>query len=387
MVNVVDDEELARGRWYAGRMKMNAFRMRWVIGALMFVACMISYLDRSALGIAAPLVRADLHLDAAELGIVFSSFSFGYALFCFIGGYASDHYGPKRVLGVSMVLWSVFCGLTAVAWNLTSLLTIRILFGMAEGPIGSTSNKTVRNWFPHGQQASVVTIASAGTPPGAAVSGPVVGLLALNFGWRTAFVIITLFGLAWTLVWIAIATDHPSESVRVTAEELAEYEAEQKTQPSAGKRKPLREFLARPAILATAFAFFGYSCILFFFLTWFPTYLVSVRHLSLASMSFATTVPWLVGIVGLVVGGPLSDLVFRITGNPILARKLVLVVCLLVAAGCIALAGSVETVTAAVALMAVSVFFMYMTGNTYWAIILDTAEQDRVGECPASCIS
>jgi ACS family hexuronate transporter-like MFS transporter len=359
---------------------MMGLRMRWVIGALMFLAGMINYLDRSALGVAAPLVRADLHLDAAQLGIVFSSFSFGYALFCFVGGYASDYYGPRRVLGVSMVLWSVFCGLTAAAWSLTSLLIIRILFGMGEGPIGSTFNKTVRNWFPHRQQATAVSVANAGTPLGAAVSGPVVGLLALNFGWRVAFVIITLIGIVWTIAWFAIATDHPSESARVNAEELAEYEAAQKTQPvAAGMRRPLGEFLTRPAVLATAFAFFGYSCILFFFLTWFPTYLVSARHLSIASMSFATTIPWLIGFVGLLVGGPVCDLIFRLTGNPILARKLVLVVCLLIAAGCIAVAGSVETVAAAVTLMAVSVFFMYMTGNAYWAIILDTVEQDRVG--------
>jgi MFS transporter, ACS family, hexuronate transporter len=359
---------------------MFGLRMRWVIGALMFLAGMINYLDRSALGVAAPLVRADLHLDAAQLGIVFSSFSFGYALFCFVGGYASDHYGPRRVLGVSMVLWSVFCGLTAAAWSLTSLLIIRILFGMGEGPIGSTFNKTVRNWFPHGQQATAVSVGNAGTPLGAAVSGPVVGLLALNFGWRVAFVIITLIGIVWTIAWLAIATDHPSESARVSAQELAEYGASQKTQPVAtGTRKPLGEYLARPTVLATAFAFFGYSCILFFFLTWFPTYLVSARHLSIASMSFATTIPWLVGFVGLVVGGPVCDLIFRLTGNAVLARKLVLVVCLLVAAGGIALAGTVETVTSAVTLMAVSVFFMYMTGNTYWAIILDTVEQDRVG--------
>jgi ACS family hexuronate transporter-like MFS transporter len=359
---------------------MMGMRMRWVLGALMFLAGMINYLDRSALGVAAPLVRADLHLDAAQLGIVFSSFSFGYAIFCFVGGYASDHYGPRRVLGVSMVLWSIFCGFTAAAWNLTSLLIARTLFGMGEGPIGSTFNKTVRNWFPHGQQATAVSVGNAGTPLGAAVSGPVVGLLALNFGWRVAFIIITLIGIAWTIAWFAIATDHPSENARVSAEELAEFEAGQKTQPPpSGTRKPLGEFLMRPAILATAFAFFGYSCILFFFLTWFPTYLVSARHLSIASMSFATMIPWLVGFVGLLVGGPVCDLIFRITGNPILARKLVLVVCLLVAAAGIALAGTVDTVTAAITLMTVSVFFMYMTGNTYWAIVLDTVEQDRVG--------
>jgi D-galactonate transporter len=351
-----------------------------VIGALMFLAGMINYLDRSALGVAAPLVRADLHLDPAQLGIVFSSFSFGYALFCFVGGYASDHYGPRRVLGVSMVLWSIFCGLTAAAWSLGSLLVIRILFGMGEGPIGSTFNKTVRNWFPHGQQASAVSVANAGTPLGAALSGPIVGLLALNFGWRVAFVIIALVGVTWAIAWFIIATDHPAENPRTTAEERAEYEAGQKTQPvSTGPRAPLGGLIMRPAILATAFAFFGYSCILFFFLTWFPTYLVSARHLSIASMSFATMIPWLLGFIGLAAGGPLCDLIFRQTGNPILARKLVLVVCLLVAAACIALAGTADTVFAAVGLMSVSVFFMYLTGNTYWAIILDTVEANRVG--------
>ena len=359
---------------------MLGMRMRWVIGSLMFLAGMINYLDRSALGVAAPLVRADLHLDPAQLGIVFSSFSFGYALFCFVGGYASDHYGPRRVLGVSMLIWSVFCGLTAGAWSLGSLLVIRILFGMGEGPIGSTFNKTVRNWFPHGQQASAVSVANAGTPLGAALSGPIVGLLALNFGWRVAFVIIALIGAVWAIAWYAISTDHPAENPRVTAAERAEYEAGQATQPvSAGPRRPLGSLIARPAILATAFAFFGYSCILFFFLTWFPTYLVSARHLSIASMSFATMIPWLIGFIGLAAGGPLCDLIFRVTGNPILARKLVLVVCLLVAAACIALAGTVDTVFAAVGLMSVSVFFMYLTGNTYWAIILDTVEQNRVG--------
>jgi ACS family hexuronate transporter-like MFS transporter len=359
---------------------MRGMRMRWIVGALMFLAGMINYLDRSALGVAAPLIRQDLHLDPAQLGIVFSSFSFGYALFCFVGGYASDRFGPRRVLGVSMVVWSIFCGLTAIAWSIGSLLVLRILFGMGEGPVGSTFNKTVRNWFPHGQQASAVSVANAGTPLGAAVAGPIVGLLALSVGWRLAFIIIALIGIAWVVAWYALATDHPAQNQRVTAEERAEYDAGQRTQPPASVvRQPLGQLISRPAILATAFAFFGYSCILFFFLTWFPTYLVSARHLSIASMSFATTIPWLIGFIGLTAGGPLCDLIFRLTGNPILARKLVLVVCLLAAAIGIALAGLADTVFSAIALMTVSVFFMYLTGNTYWAIILDTVEQDRVG--------
>ena len=85
-------------------------RYRWAVGTLMFLAGMINYLDRSALGVAAPFIVRDLQLDPAQLGIVFSSFSFGYAAFCFVGGYASDRFGPKTVMTVSMTAWSIFCG-------------------------------------------------------------------------------------------------------------------------------------------------------------------------------------------------------------------------------------------------------------------------------------
>jgi MFS transporter, ACS family, hexuronate transporter len=354
-------------------------RYRWAVGTLLFLAGMINYLDRSALGVAAPFIARDLQLDPAQLGIVFSSFSFGYALFCFVGGYASDRFGPKTVMTVSMTVWSLFCGLTAVAWSIASLLVIRVIFGMGEGPIGSTFNKLVRNWFPHRQQASAVSYANAGTPLGAALSGPVVGFLALSMGWRAAFVVITVIGLIWVIFWAFLATDRPDQNPRVGAEERAELIEGQQSQPSGGAPVTLSSLILRPAVLATAFAFFGYSCILFFFINWFPTYLTMARHLSVKDMAFATMIPWLLGFVGLAAGGPLCDYIFRLTGNPIRARKLVLVTCLLIAAACIAVSGSVESVTAAVGLMAVSVFFMYLTGNTYWAVILDTVDEARVG--------
>jgi MFS transporter, ACS family, hexuronate transporter len=354
-------------------------RYRWAVGTLMFLAGMVNYLDRSALGVAAPFIARDLQLDPAQMGIVFSSFSFGYAAFCFVGGYASDRFGPKAVMTVSMIAWSILCGLTAVAWGIGSLLVIRILFGMGEGPIGSTFNKLVRNWFPHRQQASAVSFANAGTPLGAALSGPVVGFLAIAAGWRAAFVAITVIGLVWVAFWMVLATDRPEENHRVGAAERAELAEGQASQPSGGPHVPLSSLILRPAVLATAFAFFGYSCILFFFINWFPTYLTAARHLSVKDMAFATMIPWVLGFIGLAAGGPLCDLLFRLTGNPLRARKIVLVTCLIVAALCIGFAGSVASVTGAVALMAVSVFFMYLTGNTYWAIILDTVDEARVG--------
>jgi MFS transporter, ACS family, hexuronate transporter len=352
--------------------------LRWFIVFLLFLGGGISYLDRAALSIAAPLIARDLSLDPAQLGIVFSSFFFGYAPFCFVGGWASDRIGAKNVFTLAMTVWSVFCGLTAGVFSLASLLVVRVIFGMGEGPFSATANKLVSNWFPRREQASAVGIANAGQPLGAAIAGPLVGFIAVSFSWRAAFVAVATLGLVWTVFWLLLATDRPEQHPKLSAAERAEIlEAPNEAPPA--EVGTLGELLRRPAILATAFAFFGYAYILYFFLSWFPSYLTMAQHLSIQRMGVVNVIPWLLGFLGLASGGFVCDYVYRRTGRALFSRKLVLVTSLIIAAVCVALAGIVTDVAGVVALMAVSVFFMYLTASTYWAIILDTVETRRVG--------
>jgi D-galactonate transporter len=357
---------------------------RWFVVALLFLAGVINYLDRAALSIAAPLIQKDLNFSHAQMGIVFSSFFIGYALFNFVGGVLSDKVGAKRVFGTAMGVWSVFCGATALASGIGSLIVLRVLFGMGEGPFSSSNSKMVNNWFPRKEVASAIGVISSGTPLGGALAGPVVGFMAVQFGWRWAFVAIMLLGLLWLVLWAATTTEHPHENSRVTPDEIELIRAgqadEQAIAHSAdGKRLGLRHFLRQPIILATAFAFFSYNYVLFFFLSWFPTYLTEAHHLSLRDMSFATVIPWLLGSIGLAAGGFISDLILRLTGKPLLSRKLVLGSCLGAAAVCVALAGRVASTQSAVALMSVSIFFLYVTGAVYWAVIQDTVPREHVG--------
>jgi len=351
---------------------------RWTVLALLFLGGMINYLDRSAIGVAAPFLSKQLSLTPSELGWVFSVFFFGYAAFCFVGGYAADRIGARNVFAIAAVVWSVFCGLTAFVFSYASLLIVRLIFGAGEGPYGSATNKMISNWFPRRQQGSAVGWANAGTPLGGAIAGPIVGFIALAYGWRVSFVVIALVGLCWAIVWMLLVTERPEQYADVSAGERTAA-ATGPAVLSTGPRASLRRLLIRPGVLATAFAFFGYAYILYFFLSWFPSYLTMQQHLSISSMSFVGAIPWLLGFIGLAGGGVVSDAIFRFTGNAVLARKLVLVGCLLIAAICVALAGEVTGVLAAVTLMAVSVFFMYLTGHTYFTLILDTVEQDRVG--------
>lgn len=126
----------------------HVFKRPWLCACDAFLAGVINYLDRSALSVAAPFIQEDLHISPAQMGMLFSSFFIGYAVFNFIGGWASDKYGAKHTLSAAMVVWSVFSGAIALTYNFASLFIIRVIFGMGEGPLSAATSKAVNNWFP-----------------------------------------------------------------------------------------------------------------------------------------------------------------------------------------------------------------------------------------------
>ena len=347
---------------------------------LLFLAGIINYMDRSALSIAAPAVSGDLGLSPSEMGLVFSSFFFGYAIFNFIGGLISDKAGPYRVFSLSMGVWSVFCGLTGLAGGFVSMLLIRIGFGIGEGPFSASANKMVSNWFPRREAGTAIGIANGGTPLGGAIAGPLVGFTVLHFGWRVSFFVVAAIGLVWLVFWLALMSNSPEGDPRVSEEERREIAGDQPDAlPSHVSPPGLGSQLRKPAVLATAFAFFGYNYILYFFLTWFPSYLTMARGLSLHDMSLVTVIPWILGCMGLIGGGFLTDVIYRRTGNALFSRKIVLVVCLGIAAVAIMVAGMMTTVTGAVALTAITICALYLTGSTYWTIVQDAVPREYVG--------
>ena len=347
---------------------------RGLILVMLFLAGVINYLDRSALSVAAPLIQAEFSLSAGQMGLLFSAFFVGYAVFNFVGGWAADRFGAKTTLLLAMLLWSAFSGLTVLVGGFAALLVIRILFGMAEGPLATATSKAVNTWYEPRLRARTIGLALSGTPLGGAISGPVVGFVAVTYGWKISFIVIMLIGFVWAAVWYFWVKAKPTGEL---AEKIATEERSIAVVDT--QVRPLGYYLRHPTVLVTAFAFFTYNYTLFFFLTWFPTYLTQAHGLNMKDMSIATVIPWLLGFVGLALGGFVSDFVYRKTKRIMFSRKAVLVSCLLSCAVCIALAGLVTTLYAAVTLVALSVFFLYLTGSIYWAIVQDTVPAARVG--------
>lgn len=355
---------------------------RWTILTMLFIAMVINYVDRAALSIAMPFITQEYHLTPSEKGMIFSSFFFGYALFCFVGGYLADRFGPKRVMTWSMSVWSVLCGMTALAFNFWSLLIVRALFGIGEGPVSTTANKTVNSWFPLTERARAIGISQAGGPLGGALAGPIIGFLAIWLGWRAAFVVIAVVGLLWAVAWVRLAASTPREHPAVTAEEVDVIEAGRVAPVlpvGESPRTPVLQIVLQRSVLVTGISLFCYNYILYFFMTWFPSYLIDAKGIDLKAMSLVTALPWLVGTLGFICGGLLIDWVFKRTGRQLFSRKVVLVSCLLLASVCIGLSGSADSVAGTVAIMTAAIGFLMLTAPAYWSLIQDAVPDHQVG--------
>lgn len=359
-------------------------KYRVIIALLLFFAGMLNYLDRAALSVMAPLIKGDLHINDAQMGILFSAFFVGYCLFCFIGGWGADRFGPRKVFGFAAAIWSLFCGATALVTGFGHLMVVRILFGIGEGPMGTTTNKSISNWFPKNEVGRAVGFTNAGQPLGAAIAAPIVGLVGLHFGWRIAFIVIALLGFVWLAAWLLLFRDKPEQHARVSAEErqliVEGRPATRRVQDSNGKdQHSLWYYVFSKPVLGVAAAFFCFNYIQYFFLSWLPSYLTDFQHLDIKSMSIIGILPWIGATIGFIGGGIVADALYRRSGNFLFSRKAVIFSGLLIAAVCIMLTAYTHNTAGAVALITVASIFAYMTPQACWSLLQDIVPAHRIG--------
>ena len=359
-------------------------RYRWFVAVLLFLVGMLTYLDRTALSVVAPMIRKEFGFGDAQMGILFSAFFIGYCVFCFIGGWAADRYGPRKVFAWAVGIWSLFCGATAAATSFSHLLILRIIFGTGEGPMGTTTNKAIANWFPQSESGRAVGFTNAGQPLGAAIAAPIVGLIALHYGWRISFVVIALIGFVWLALWLTCFRDRPAEHPRVNAAESRFIESGRPSAPlvdtAAGHQpRSILKLIFSAPVQGVAASFFCFNYVLYFFLSWLPSYLTDYQHLNVRDMSLVSILPWLGAAAGFVLGGLLSDLLYRLSGSALFARKFIIVMGLSVAALCVMLTARVHTLWPAVSLIAVASLFAFMTPQACWSLLQDIVPDSHLG--------
>src|SRR5271165_3644453 len=201
--------------------QIHSTKGRWYILFLISLMYLITYLDRVNISTAAPIISKEFGFDKIAMGAIFSSFVWSYALFQVPGGWLGDRFGPRRVLTIIVIYWSVMTGLTAAATGALSFTIVRFLFGIGEAGAFPVATRAMQMWYPRQERGFVQGITHSASRLGAAIAPPIVVLIMTTFGWHWVFYICGMVGLLWSVLWYLTYRNLPEEQPSVGQAELA----------------------------------------------------------------------------------------------------------------------------------------------------------------------
>lgn len=341
---------------------MTMARLRWLILGLLFLSTVINYVDRQALSVLLPTLRTELGLSSADYGEITTAFLLAYTLAQVPVGMWIDKIGTRLGFTVSIVGWSLAAVLHAFVIGPVSLIFARVLLGVTEAGNWPAGTKAVASWFPQKRRAFAMAMFDSGSAVGAVVAPPIVALLALNFGWRSAFVVTGVLGFVWLLGWLWIY-HAPERHPWLTAEDRTQVFAElgvAAPKPAvfgAALRRIVRERqlwgLMVTRLLATP--------VWWFYVFWLPDYLSKGRGFSLKEIGFYGWIPYLTVDLGKMAGGAVSDALLARGHSATFARKTVMML------GALAMLGGLEVVGASSAAAAIAWVCLATFGFGMWS--------------------
>jgi len=282
-------------------------RVRFHVLGLTFFMAFMMYMERGAIGAAAPKIMREFHLDKITMGWSISAFNWSYAMFQVPGGWLADRFGSRLVLGISMAWWAIFTAATGLSYNATSLGLTRFLFGIGEASAFPAGSRALVRWLPTRQRAFGQGFQHSGSRLGAALAPLFVVLLISVWGWRSVFFIFGLAGLLWAIEWYRYYRDFPAKHAKVNAEELRLLHAESAgTVPRTKLAVPWSRIFRSSDLWILSACYFCYGWVLWLYLAWFPTYLREARHFTELKSGLAS-IPLLAATFTNVAGGLLSD--------------------------------------------------------------------------------
>jgi MFS family permease len=268
----------------------------------------IAYLDRVCISMAAPSIKLDLGISDAQMGWVFSAFTFAYALFEVPSGWLADRFGARAMLTRIVVWWSAFTAATGGVWSFSALLVVRFLFGVGEAGAFPSMARTFARWLPPRERGRAFGLALMSGALGGALTQPLVVALLERMHWRQTFVLFGAVGVLWAGAWFWWFRDDPHAHRSVNRAELELIGSEP---PVPHGAVPWAALLRDGNLLALCamylFAIYGW----YFYLTWLPTYLLRARGYDVQQVGWLAALPLLSIASGVLVGGWLSDVLAR----------------------------------------------------------------------------
>jgi len=332
---------------------------------------LICYMDRSNISVAQPEIAKAFGLSKNAMALVLSAFTWAYALGQIPAGWLGDKFGPKKVLTGIMLWWSAAAMSTGAAAGLAPLFAARFFLGLGEAGAFPVASRGMQLWFPRSERGRIQGTTHFFSRFAVAVTPLVAGAILQWFGWRAIFYIFGSLGFVWCAGFALYYRNRPEEHAGVNSAELAHIRGASCSSSARRRPTPWRRILASPNMWAIAL---GYGCFFFgtnFYLTWYPTYLREHRHLSLQTLGMMGSIPLFAGMAGDLVGGSLSDLIFRRTARARLARAAVAAPGFLLSGAFLLPAASTGSAWVSVLFLATSFFCLELVIGPAWAVPMD----------------
>ncbi|MBD8708214.1 MFS transporter [Pseudomonas sp. CFBP 13711] len=354
---------------------------RWFMLSLLLIATIINYVDRVNISIAAPFMAKDLGLDKVEMGLIFSAFAWTYAFALVPAGFIADRFGSRFTYGASLISWSAVTVCQGMVGGFASLFGLRLAIGAMEAPAFPANSRAVTVWFPARERGMASSIYVCGQYLGTALFTGLLLWLATTYDWRHVFYSTGIIGIVFGIAWLYLYRD-PMNCKKVSKEELAYIEDGGGLVKSSQERNKFKwaqiaELLKYRQVWAICLGKFASTSALYFFLTWFPTYLIEERHLTMVKVGIFAVLPFIGATVGVLLAGFIADWMIRRGYSLSFSRKLPLVVGSALGMS-IMLVNFTDSNEVCIALLTIA-FFAQGIASSSWAAVSEIAPKELIG--------
>ncbi|MDM8150093.1 MFS transporter [Priestia megaterium] len=367
--------------------------VRWQVFIMLLILCAINYVDRAVLSIAMPLIQKDLELDPAIVGLILSSFFWGYALMQIPSGWIADRYRPDKLVCGASLLWGIVQTLTGLVTGSKTLIFLRVILGIAEAPLYPSGSKLQSIWLTSKERGRGATLLDSGSSLGTAIGGPIIiAFIAWFGGWRGALIgagLLTIV-VSW-IVWKVIKGS-PETNTRMNEIERehiknALEEEYNLNVNSSNLTIKIKDYFKNRNFWAMCIGYYSLNTVFYGLMTWGPNYLEKTQNLDIKVVGSSILIIFGFGVVGELIGGWIADFWRSKGGKDNVVMRTLLFIGGFMTAICILLLGLGVTVslTGAIVLLSAALFFLRWAG-LYWSIPATISQRNHVGTI-AGCMN
>ncbi|MCF5706916.1 MFS transporter [Pseudomonas syringae] len=369
--------------------------VRYLILLMLFLVTTINYADRATIAIAGSSIQKDLGISAVTLGYIFSAFGWAYVAGQIPGGWLLDRFGSKKVYALSIFTWSLFTllqgyvGEFGISTAIVALFMLRFLVGLAEAPSFPGNARIVAAWFPTAERGTASAIFNSAQYFATVLFAPLMGWIVYTYGWQHVFIVMGAAGIVFSAIWMKVIYS-PRNHPRINQAEIdhiannggmvdmdQDKSKSKKDAASGPKWDYIKQLLTNRMMLGIYLSQYCINGITYFFLTWFPVYLVQERGMTILKAGIIASLPAICGFIGGVLGGIISDYLLRKGHSLTFARKAP-IICGLLLSTSIVTCNYVDIEWMVVGFMALA-FFGKGVGALGWAVMSDVSPKQIAG--------